>query len=471
MDWGNRLVPTVDPHGSAELVARKFDIAMLQPVVARQVSDLGGLLDANMKIQLQEQAPHVEGTASLQKGVLQLPQIGQRFSDIKANVDVAGNEIRLERLEAHGISGKLTANASAALQGTELQAAKLELAIAKDDKLPVTLEGAALGDAWGKVRASYTKARDGSNDIVVDIPSFHLLMPDAASASVQNLEPAEYVRVGVYRKDKEFVTLPVQPLEDKSAESAPEEPPTITRIHVKLGSDVALQKGHQVNAQLTGQINVVSGSETQITGEIHLSGGKLDVSGKTFEIERGVVSLAGADPSNPTITATARWDSPAGYSVYADYAGTAKKGKLNLHSDPPLTQDQIISLLMFGSPDGSFGSSGSGQGSNDTAATAVGVAGGTAAQGLNRVLSDITDFDVSARIDTSTGSSRPELVMQLTPRVAAKLTRAIGTPAPGQPPDLTFLTLEFRIRRAWSLSAIVGDHGSSTLDLIWRKRY
>ena len=41
--------------------------------------------------------------------------------------------------------------------------------------------------------------------------------------------------------------------------------------------------------------------------------------------------------------------------MYADYRGRAKNGKLTLRSEPPLSQDEILSLLLFGTPDGSFG--------------------------------------------------------------------------------------------------------------------
>jgi hypothetical protein len=51
------------------------------------------------------------------------------------------------------------------------------------------------------------------------------------------------------------------------------------------------------------------------------------------------------------------------------------------------------------------------------------------------------------------------------------VTRTIGEPAVGQSPDRTFLTLELKLRRAWALSAVFGDHGGSALDLIWRHRY
>ncbi len=101
------------------------------------------------------------------------------------------------------------------------------------------------------------------------------------------------------------------------------------------------------------------------------------------------------------IVALARWDSPADFRVYAEYTGNATDGKLRLTSEPALTQDQIVSLLMFGSPEGTSGSNAS------AASAAFGVVGGTATKGINRVLSRFSDLDVDARIDTSSGQSRP----------------------------------------------------------------
>jgi autotransporter translocation and assembly factor TamB len=146
-----------------------------------------------------------------------------------------------------------------------------------------------------------------------------------------------------------------------------------------------------------------------------------------------------------------------------------KAGKLTLRSEPPLTQPEIVSLLLFGSPEGSLGQSNGGGGG--AAATAVGVAGDTAVRGFNRVMSDFTHLDVSARIDTSTGSARPEIVVQVTPRLTTRVARAIGDPPPGESPDRTFLTLELRLQRSWAISAVIGDRGASILDLLWRKRY
>jgi translocation and assembly module TamB len=271
------------------------------------------------------------------------------------------------------------------------------------------------------------------------------------------------VRVGYWRQDREFVTIPLQPLEKPAGE--PSEYTTV--VTVDLG-EMWVEKGEQVEVGVGGKIQAKLAEELDVTGKIETRRGQLDISGKKFDIERGSVTFTGGPPDNPIISAVARYDSPAGFTVYAEYTGTATQGKLGLRSEPPLSQDEILTLLMFGTPDGSFGA-----GSEDggSLSTAVSVAGGTAAQGINRALSKFTDLDVSARVDTSTGAPRPELVLQLTPRVAARVTQALGEPSPGQSPDRTFVTIELRVASAWALSTMVGDRGATAFDVIWRRRY
>jgi len=328
------------------------------------------------------------------------------------------------------------------------------------------VEGAAIGDAWGDVNIAYTSPPSGERQLNVDVPTFNLLTPDTGGYGLQSMAEDEDIRIGVRRSDGKFVPLPVQPLEPGGQEEVAADPGLPLRIRIKL-RNVTVERGRIATARLSGDLLVVATEETVITGRIEVRGGKLDVQGKTFEIEGGVVTFHGGDPGNPTITATARWDSPTEHAVYAEYVGDVENGKIKLRSEPPLSQDEIASLLLFGTPDGSTGAGES----SDSTAMAVSVAGDTAAKGLNHALSDFTSLDVSARVDTSTGSSRPELVFQVTPRLAAKVTRAVGEPTAGESPDRTFLTLELRLKRAWALSALLGDRGASALDLIWRRRY
>lgn len=464
MQWGSRLVPAVDPHAKAELRAKNFQIGALSPLLLRYVSSIEGRLNANFRAELADGAPKLEGGAELKEGAVQLPQIGQRLSNVSAKVAIRDGEVRLDSLQANGITGRLTADARARINGTNLEALKARVDIKKKEKFPVTLEGVELGDAWGHAELNYTH-NEQKTEIRVDVPKFNLHMPEQAPASVQDLEPDEHVRIGFHREDGKFVAIPAQPL-DESEKEPNEGPPSENIVKIHLGDSVWLERGTQAKVQLSGDLTMISGARTRVQGRIDLKGGELDVNGKPFEIESGTVSFDGADASNPTIIAVARWNAPD-YVIYAEYAGTVEAGKLTLRSEPALTQQEIISFLLFGTPDG-IGSDG---GDSGNAAAAFGVAGGTLTKGFNRVMSDFTHLDVSARVDTSTGSARPELVVQVTPRLTTRVTRALGDPGPSESPDRTFLTLELRLQRSWALSTIIGDRGASTVDLVWRHRY
>lgn len=466
MRWGNRALPELTRDGTVKLSTRGFRLEALAPLLGGEVSEVGGVLNAETQVTVSPTTTTVAGHAELAHGVVQLPAIGQRFSDITARMVVGDNQFKLEQLVAHGLTGKLSATGAAKLDGFALLGANAKVVILEKEQIPITIEGAAIGEAWGTVHAAYTSPAQGERKLNIDVAEFHLVTPETSGQSLQSLDVPADIRVGVRRADGKFVPLLVQPLEAGDAQQAVGEPPQPLIILIKLGNNTTVARGRSAQAQLTGQLRVESAVTTQITGRIEVRGGKLDVQGKTFEVERGVITFDGKDPANPTITATARWDAPE-YTVYAEYIGDVENGRIKLHSEPPLTQDEIASLLLFGSPDGSPG----GSGDPNTTALAVSVAGDTAAKGLNQVLDDFTNLDVSARIDTTTGSARPELVVRVSPRVAAKVTRAIGEPAVGESPDRTFLTLELRLRRAWALSAIFGDRGASALDLIWRRRY
>lgn len=466
-DWGASALPELRRRGLAKLSARRFELATLTPLLGAYVSELSGMLNAEAQVAVSGPETRVAGSAELERGVIQLPAIGQRFSDISARVAVSEGQFKLQNLSARGLTGRLSATGAAELDGFALRSAEAHATIEKNEMLPLTLEGVALGDVWGDVRVAYTSPAQGERSLKIEVPELHLITPENAGRGLQSLASSEDVRVGTRRADGTFVELPVQPLEpsgDEQPISGKPAPPL--RIQIELGKNVTVARGRTAQAQLTGRLVALSDGVTRVTGRIEVRGGKLDVQGKTFEIERGLLTFDGKDPSNPTITATARWDGPD-YAVYADYVGDVENGRIKLRAEPPLTQDQIASLLLFGDPDGSVG----GNSDPNSAALAVMVAGDTAAKGLNQVLSDFTKLDVRARVDTSTGAARPELLFQVSPRVVARVTRAIGEPAVGESPDRTFLTLELKLKRAWALSAVFGDHGGSALDLIWRHRY
>jgi len=467
VSWGDRLAPIVDPAFHGGLQTKDLELSIFSPFLSGSVNELSGSVDAKLIFSLDKGVPRVEGRATLSRGVIQIPSIGQRFDSIQALAMVHDGTLSVENMQARGLTGRMTGKAKLLLDGLSLREGDIHLAIARHEQIPITIEGQAMGDASGRVDIKLNRL-PGSHitNIRVDVPELHFDLPDIDPRNLQTLELAEHVRIGVHRGDGRFLFVPVQPLASGAQDKS-----EALKVDVHLGSSVWIQKGPGIKVQLAGDLRASIAKETKLEGRLDLRGGKLDVSGKTFEIERGIVIFDGGDTGNPSVNATARWDSPAGYSVYAEFAGTVNDGKLTLRSEPALSSDKVVTLLMFGTPDGAFGASGPQSQGGETTSAAVGVAGGAAVKGLNKAITGVTKLDISARLDTSTGTARPELDVQLTPRVTARMTRAIGEPAAGQSPDRTFLTLELRLLRAWSLSAVVGDHGGSGLDLLWRRRY
>ena len=78
---------------------------------------------------------------------------------------------------------------------------------------------------------------------------------------------------------------------------------------------------------LSGNVTAEVGDKTVVRGQIHVRDGKLDVQGKSFEIETGTVTFVG-DPANPEINVTAGWTAQDGTRIFADYIGPLKTGKV-----------------------------------------------------------------------------------------------------------------------------------------------
>jgi translocation and assembly module TamB len=375
---------------------------VLQPIVRESVSKLDGRVDGNLELDLAAGKTRLGGQLVLREGVVQIPAIGQELRKIRARVDLEpGGAVYVRDVSARGLTGRVRASAAARLSGLSFVAARARVWIDDSEKVPLTIEGVSLGNAWGKLELEARASGPRQTTLDVDVSSFHLEMPRLGQRDLQSLDDAERIRIGVQR-NRRFVTLPLQPIEEE-----PEGEPSELVVRVDLGDDVWIRQGAMLRVKLDGDLVVRLARETRIRGQIRISRGRLDVQGKMFEIVHGTITFDGKDPPDPMVSARARWESPDGIVVYADFSGPVSSGKLSLQSVPALTQDQILALLLFGTPDGTFGAGPAGEGGK--AAAAVGIGGGVAAQSLNASLGRLTDLDVTTRVDTSGPQPRARL--------------------------------------------------------------
>ena len=97
--------------------------------------------------------------------------------------------------------------------------------------------------------------------------------------------------------------------------------------------------------------------------------------------------------------------------------------------------------------------------------------GSVVTRGLNQELRRFTSLDIQTRIGEDEGQPQPEVVVQVSPRLTAELAYSMGAANPARAQDRTYLTLDLRLFRNWSLSTTIGDAGSLLLELLWRYRY
>jgi translocation and assembly module TamB len=473
LKWGADVAPSLDPAGTtrAVLKAGSVRIGFLAPFLQAVLDSLDGRVDADAHVTLAPgQKPEMNGMVTLNDGVVGLPQLGQELNHVKARVVLTPDgTVRLQDASASGTSGKLTVAGTAHLDGTALTGAQVDLQIAKRDALPLDLEGTDVGSIYGKVSVKMdTSADRRAVTVAVDVPALHVQLPDETPHAVEDLDdPPASDHVGFYASPERFVKLP---LDSHEAGAAPVPSGNSLSVKVHLG-DIQIARGTDVRIGLGGDLVANVNTDTTVTGKITTHQGKLDVQGKSFDIESGTVTFAG-DPGNPEVNVTAGWTAEDGTRVYADYLGPIKTGKVTLRSEPARPQNEIVALILFGTADGSestpYQQPDSQLGAAGQAGTTV---GGFATGGLSKGLDKLTGMDITAKIDTSQANPRPEVEMQVARNISLELAVVLGAIPPGTNPDTTYATVDWRFHKNWSLAATFGDMGSTIADVVWRRRY
>jgi len=475
MLWGSNPAPAPDPAGSmqASLQAKHFSAAFLLPFVQTTMDEIDGTIDADAQLSSAAgKKPEMSGSVVFANGLVELVALGQELHAVNAKVTFTPDGVvKLESMSAQGIGGKVTASGTAHVDGTALVGAEATVNIAKKDAMPLDVQGANLGTVYGQfVLKAATSGDRKMMNLDMDVPSLHVLLPEASTHSVQDLDEApSQDHVGVYASPGRFVVLPIDGDPAGVSKNVVTSTGASLAVAVHLGKDIEIRRGTDIRVTLEGTLNAKLGQKTDVTGQIRLLGGKLDVQGKSFEIETGTVTFVG-DPSNPLIKVTAGWTAEDGTRVFADYVGPLKTGKVTLRSEPARPKNEIVALILFGTADGSQATPYATP-QPDVGTRAGTTVGGFATAGLSKGLDKLTGMDITAKIDTSQQNPRPEVEVQIAKDISLQLAFVLGQPPPGTNPDTTYATIDWRFMRSWSLETTFGNLGSSIADVVWQHRY
>jgi translocation and assembly module TamB len=467
----------VDPDGTTEatLQAKHFRALALLPLLQAQLSELDGNIDADARFSVSGSAkPTMQGTVTFTDGCVQINALGEEFHAVNAKLSLTPDGIlRLADVSMSGPSGKLLAAGIARLDGLSIASAAATLQIEKKAALPLDLAGASMGQVYGNIAIKAQASPDQKlMTIAVDVPTLHVELPLTSVNTVQDLGKQKHEHIGYFTSPNRFLTLPVDAgdttLEPKASDDASA---SVMELDMHLGKDVEIRRGTTLRIVLAGDPSVRVAEKTVVRGQIHLKSGTLNVQGKKFDIEKGIVSFVGTDPANPEVSVTAGWTAQDGTRVYADFVGPLKTGKVKLRSEPARPNNEIVALILFGTADGSQ-STPYASPSEDSATRVGTTAGGFATEGLSKGLDQLTGMEITTKIDTSnSANARPEVELQIAKDISVQLAFVLGTPPPGMNPDTTYASIDWRFVRKWSLETTFGNLGSFMSDVIWQYRY
>lgn len=302
------------------------------------LEDLRGTLSLAVEAEGSFARPSFVGSAFVQNGYVKIEEFPHPFDQINADLLFNQKSILINALKANLGGGTVKGEGKISVQSLKT--------------VPI------------EVRAQF-------NDISLNIPDG---MRTTGSGNIDisgNRFP--YLLKGKYDVSRGDVTMDFSPGEAKANEIKPSEflPQFLTKnsfqplrfdLSINLAKPVNI-KNELIDAQARGQLQIVGTPDSlKLDGTITpLRGGILNFKDIEFEVLSGYVDYRNAFPENPAVNLRAQSkvtetiinpqtqrEESTDYDVDMLVEGVAPDVKINLESRPPLSYNQIVSLLALG---------------------------------------------------------------------------------------------------------------------------
>jgi len=328
-----------------------------------------GALDINLTASGKLKNPTLNGQINLEEGLLQTKTIRNEIGIPKALIVMSGQKAVLQTLEL------TTSNGSATFEGEfDIPTLSYTLSGNMDNLLikPEKISAALTGDLNVKGKGEQV---DISGKITVE--KARITLPDNEP---KELPEIQYVDI----ESDEFV------VDSGNKESYFDK-------NIALNMQIVMKrnnwvKGQGANVELRGDLDIKKNyhAPIRIIGNIGVIRGTYENFGKVFRIEEGGnVSFSGGEEIDPFLDITALYR-VSDVNVYINIGGRASAPKIELTSNPAMSETDIVSYLVFGasSTDISSGER------SAIGGVASGLAGGIAAAQLERLLGSAVSLDV-----------------------------------------------------------------------------
>jgi translocation and assembly module TamB len=442
--WNGTLDPSAllaRPETRLDLRARDLDLEQLRAIWPALPADVGGRLELAATLAGGAPQPALSGQLRLSDVRFEAPFLGGRLGPLSARASLAGDELRIEEAALPGGDGRAVLTGRVLLRELAPAGAELRLAF-----------------SGFEVRRGSDFAGRLDGELAVEGPI------EALSARGSLVLSGATVRLAQQRNPL-FKEIRVRRIEEGPTGSIREEewhlPPWADGASLAVGLAIpgdASLAGQGASIAFRGDLEARKRpfEDAHLVGAIESVKGSYRLYGRLFTLERGRVVFTGRRALDPELDVAAT-HRVRDVTVTAALGGTVSKPVLRLESDPPLPENDVVALLLFGRTREELAESQAAGLSFFLAQTAGGAA-------LEQIGSAVPFLPVENTVLTASGEG-DDATLGIGHYVTPDVYVQYDTAASGSEPSR--LRLDWRLGRRWSVETRVASDGHSSADLIW----
>jgi uncharacterized protein involved in outer membrane biogenesis len=472
---GEHVEPTAGDTIDLQVKSSAISLGLIQGFTD-QVTNVTGTLEADVHVTGSGEDPHAQGFIDIKNGAFAVPVASETFTGLTTRIELESEAVKVpgfELLDRHG--EKLRIAGELALHQRQLGA--VNISIDSDNFEAINNE---LGDVQVQTALKVTgelrrpqlvgevklDAARVEVDKVLELfysPYAQESLPDVPSAerTAESSGSAEAATKSALSKAGESAAPPgaeEKATAEEQQAAAPSGPAAALAMNVHLvAPDNLVLRGKSLRpggptGTALGDINITVGGDLHVNkkpnapvtlvGTVNTVRGTYDFQGRRFDLARdGTIRFIGTPTINPLLDVTATRNIPnTGVEARIHITGTPKAPQLELTSNPPLEESDILALIVFNRPVNELGS---GERSS-LAATAGGIATGFIAQPLGESIGKALDldlFEISTTSENGDLGASITLGQQVNQRTFFKVYQQFGTRTATQ------FQLEYQIAR------------------------
>lgn len=232
-------------------------------------------------------------------------------------------------------------------------------------------------------------------------------------------------------------------------------------VDIDVGRDLWI-KHESAEVLLAGRVAArkQSGKALSLEGRIEAQRGFADLQRRRFRLIEGSLELVGGAKIDPVLDVLGRHKA-RDHVIDARLTGTASKPVLTLSSDPTLSQEDILAVLLFGRPSSEL----SQEQQSSLSQRAVGLASSMGLTAVGRSVASALGLDALGLQIDELSNQRASVGAYLGRNIFVALAQDFSGER-GQE-----LSIEYEFWPGWSVVGSTTSQGTNSADLVWKIRY